>query len=354
MPLFERFLLDALGAAVASATVDLLDRNTTTPVRATTTTDVNGFFSINHATEGRFDVRITSGSDVIWIKYDTSAQMTELEVTTLKIRNPADTFAYDILPAAITAAQTLTLPLITATDTLAVLGLAQAFTTRQLWSKGADLASGATITPGTDGNYFDITGTTGITAIATLQAGSVVTFQFDGILTITHNATSLILQGSTDLTTAAGDVVSFVSEGGSNWRELSRRLAAAGASGPSQSTQAALEAETNEDTYAPPDLIKHSPGVAKAWCSITSAGALESPDHNISTIGDLGTGNRDVNFTVAMSGSTYVVQVSLTLSSNNASTDWLARTTADVDVRGHNGSGSLEDGAHTMTIHGDQ
>jgi hypothetical protein len=34
---------------------------------------------------------------------------------------------------------------------------------------------------------------------------------------------------------------------------------------PSQATQAALEAETNEDTYVPPDLVKNSPGVAKAW-----------------------------------------------------------------------------------------
>ena len=37
---------------------------------------------------------------------------------------------------------------------------------------------------------------------------------------------------------------------------------ASAAGGPSQANQAALEAETNEDTYAPPDLIKHSPGVA--------------------------------------------------------------------------------------------
>ena len=43
---------------------------------------------------------------------------------------------------------------------------------RLLWDKGADLASGSTVTPGTDGNYFHITGTTTITAIASLQAGS--------------------------------------------------------------------------------------------------------------------------------------------------------------------------------------
>jgi len=41
---------------------------------------------------------------------------------------------------------------------------------------------------------------------------------------------------------------------------------AAAASGPSQANQAALEAETNEDTYAAPDMIKYSPGVSKVWC----------------------------------------------------------------------------------------
>lgn len=128
MPLFEGFLIDALGAAIASATVDLLDRNTTTPVRATTTTNVNGFYSINHGTEGRFDIRITSGADVLFRKYDTSAQTTEIELATLKIRNPADTFAYDIVPAAIVAARTLTLPLIVGADTLVTLGLDQTFT----------------------------------------------------------------------------------------------------------------------------------------------------------------------------------------------------------------------------------
>jgi hypothetical protein len=74
----------------------------------------------------------------------------------------------------------------------------------------------------------------------------------------------------------------------------------AGGGGPSQADQAALEAETDEDTYAPPDLIKHSPGVAKAWCrweqtgahgittsynytSVTDGGAAGDTDHIVDT-----------------------------------------------------------------------
>lgn len=46
----------------------------------------------------------------------------------LKLKNPADTFSYTITPAAIAADRALTLPLITGSDTLAVLGLAQTWT----------------------------------------------------------------------------------------------------------------------------------------------------------------------------------------------------------------------------------
>jgi len=44
---------------------------------------------------------------------------------------------------------------------------------------------------------------------------------FTGALTLTHNATSLILPGAASITTAAGDVAVFVSEGSGNWRCVS-------------------------------------------------------------------------------------------------------------------------------------
>jgi hypothetical protein len=93
---------------------------------------------------------------------------------------------------------------------------------RIAFAKGADLTSGSTITPGTDGNFFHVTGTTTITALATLQAGTIVALAFDAALTLTHNATTLILAGGANVTTAAGDIVVFVSEGSGNWREIGR------------------------------------------------------------------------------------------------------------------------------------
>ena len=96
------------------------------------------------------------------------------------------------------------------------------FSARVHNAQGAAIASGATLTPGVDGNYFQVSGTTTITSIATAQAGSLLILEFQGALTLTHNGTSLILRTATNATTAAGDIFMFVSEGSGNWREISR------------------------------------------------------------------------------------------------------------------------------------
>ena len=81
---------------------------------------------------------------------------------------------------------------------------------------------------------------------------------------------------------------------------------AAAASGPDQASQSAIEAETNEDTYVPPDLVKNSPGVAKAYCAIGADGALLSGDYNVASVTDTGTGNRTIVFDVDFADVLYV------------------------------------------------
>lgn len=86
-------------------------------------------------------------------------------------------------------------------------------------SKSADLASAATTDLSTaTAAFVHVTGTTTITALGTAQAGTRRIAVFDGVLTLTHNATSLILPTGANIATAAGDVATFVSEGGGNWR----------------------------------------------------------------------------------------------------------------------------------------
>lgn len=66
--------------------------------------------------------------------------------------------------------------------------------------------------------YLSVTGTTTINALGTVAAGLHRVLTFAGALTLTHNATSLILPGGVSIATAAGDVAGFRSLGSGNWR----------------------------------------------------------------------------------------------------------------------------------------
>jgi len=83
-----------------------------------------------------------------------------------------------------------------------------------LMQKGADIASASPLVIGLDGDYFNVTGTTGFAAM-TVAANRRFFLQFDAILTMTHHATNLDLPGEADITTAAGDVGEFFSTGAS-------------------------------------------------------------------------------------------------------------------------------------------
>ena len=87
------------------------------------------------------------------------------------------------------------------------------------WSKGADVASATALAVLTDGNYFDVTGTTTITSINTTGgAGTLIKLHFDGAVTLTHDSTDLILAGATNFTTEAGDEVEFVEYAAGDYR----------------------------------------------------------------------------------------------------------------------------------------
>ena len=129
---------------------------------------------------------------------------------------------------------------------------------------------------------------------------------------------------------------------------------AAPAGGPSQANQAALEAETNEDTYAPPDLIKHSPGVAKGYCRITSAGALVAGDYNVASITDTGTGNRAIVWDTDFAGTNYAA-VALNADGNVSDQGYAYNTFAAGSVGFFTAeNGSLIDRASSNAACGDQ
>lgn len=70
-----------------------------------------------------------------------------------------------------------------------------------------------------------ITGTTTITGLGTVTAGTQRSVRFAAALTLTHNATSLILPGAANITTAANDTAEFVSLGSGNWLCVSYKRA---------------------------------------------------------------------------------------------------------------------------------
>lgn len=91
-------------------------------------------------------------------------------------------------------------------------------TTLGLWVKGADIVANTTTDLGAvDGTYHDITGTATITGFGTTGAGRRKILQFDAALTLTHNASSLILPGNANILTAAGDQCEVMSLGSGNW-----------------------------------------------------------------------------------------------------------------------------------------
>jgi len=87
--------------------------------------------------------------------------------------------------------------------------------------KGADVASATALPLITDGNYFDVTGTTTITSFNSVGVGTWVRLHFDGALTLTHQATDLVLPTGANITTAAGDEAEFIEYASGDWRCVS-------------------------------------------------------------------------------------------------------------------------------------
>lgn len=84
--------------------------------------------------------------------------------------------------------------------------------------KSADMASAATLDLATStGRYVPVTGTTTIASLGTKNAGIERVLLFSGALTLTNSANLINVTGA-DITTAAGDVARYISEGGGVWR----------------------------------------------------------------------------------------------------------------------------------------
>lgn len=87
------------------------------------------------------------------------------------------------------------------------------------WNGIPTIASASTTSIGpASSNVLKISGTTAITSFGSALAGVERLVLFTGALTLTHNATSLILPYGQNIVTVAGDSAVFVSLGSGNWQ----------------------------------------------------------------------------------------------------------------------------------------
>lgn len=136
--------------------------------------------------------------------------------------------------------------------------------------KWTDIASATTTNlAGATGDYGDVTGTTTITGLGTAPAGVERTVNFTGALTLTHNATSLILPTGANITTAAGDVAMFRSLGSGNWKCVNYiRASGVPLTDALLVHQAGTESITGTKTF--------TPGVLLAGMTVTTAAASKA------------------------------------------------------------------------------
>jgi len=241
-----------------------------------------------------------------------------------------------------------------------------------LWQRGADIASASTLSlPAAGGGVFNVTGTTGITGISSAQGGRCIKVRFAAALTITHNATSMILPGAANITTVAGDTAEFINEAaadvaGSNWR-CTRYNRSSGSPlnlTDYTATQAQIETGTSTAVFASVGNMKYHDGVAKAWLTGNyNGGGTPSPaldSYNLSSVGDTGVGIMTVNFTTSFSSANYaqsgMCQRSVTNSALwpalHLSTDPTAAACAVAFVS--DGAANTDPDFYSATFHGDQ
>lgn len=151
------------------------------------------------------------------------------------------------------------------------------------------MASAATTNIGAAAaNTISISGTTGITSFGTAAAGTKRDLVFQGVLTITYNATSMILPGLASITTVAGDTATFVSLGSGNWRCLDYTRAA---SMPVLSIDKAL---------------------STCWVNFNGNGTVAIRASNgIASVTRNGVGDYTITFLTSMTDTNYTVSVAL-------------------------------------------
>jgi hypothetical protein len=199
--------------------------------------------------------------------------------------------------------------------------------------KGADLTSADPLVIGTDGNYFDVTGTVGI-ATHTVAVSRHYFTQFDGACILTHHATTQDLPGEANITTAAGDVAEWQSTGANtvqcvNYTKADGTAVIGGAASSTDNALARFNGTTGK-------IIQNSGWTLSDAELLTSGGTLAMVDNlitrpkftdygeTVNAIGSIGGGTQDIDLTLGNVVSGTVDTATTTFTFSNPSTTGIA------------------------------
>lgn len=162
---------------------------------------------------------------------------------------------------------------------------------------GTNITDSATPTIPNDGDYFEFSGTTTVTSL-NVTANRNFSLKCTGVRTFTASA-SIVTQDGADITTSAGEVVSFQS--------VSNNIVQVTSSTPiSVATQAQQEAGTATDVFITPENQKFNQSATQAWAKFHQNGtqALDE-SFNITSITDSGIGISLLTFINSFSNVNY-------------------------------------------------
>jgi hypothetical protein len=117
---------------------------------------------------------------------------------------------------------------------------------------------------------------------------------------------NLDIDGATDIGADIVDADLFIIDdgaGGANRKTAASRIKTY--AGVTQAVKSDIEDETNQDTYIPPDLLKHHPGISKAWVKFTPPDTTIDQDYGVSSVTDNDVGRFAINFSVAFADTHY-------------------------------------------------
>lgn len=173
----------------------------------------------------------------------------------------------------------------------------------------ATLASASNVNVDTAaGNNIDLTGTTTITAF-TIATGALYFVRYTGAgLTLTHNATTLVLPTGANIAVATGDTFLVYGKAANEAVVFAYQRASGaalvGATGVATQTQ--QEAAASATAFVAPSVQQFHPSAVKAWANTEMVGthAIRA-SYNVASVTDEGVGLQRVNLTTAFSSTNY-------------------------------------------------